>query len=173
MHEEGTLHAHAVSDAPHGETLGEASALALDHDALENLDPFFVAFGHPRVDFDGIARAELSQPLFLLGIAQQMCHIHCQLLKPSSREKGAALHEGFGAAASANTLKERPSVYHAENAGFKPRELLLPQGLVSRSGRRARVLASATSLRQRAIRSWSPDKRTSGTAMPRKTAGLV
>ncbi len=42
-----------------------------------------------------------------------------------------------------------------------------------RSFRRSRVRFNASSSRQRAIRPWSPETRTSGTFIPRKTEGLV
>jgi hypothetical protein len=42
----------------HREGLAGAGALALDHDALEDLQAAALAFDHPEVDADGVARLE-------------------------------------------------------------------------------------------------------------------
>jgi hypothetical protein len=49
-----------------GEWSGKTS-LASDHNALEDLDPFLVAFNDLRVDLDRVAHPESRYPLLQLG----------------------------------------------------------------------------------------------------------
>ena len=48
----------------------DARALALDHDALEDLDPRPRALDHAEVDADGVARLELRQALAQLALLE-------------------------------------------------------------------------------------------------------
>ncbi len=45
---------------PHGEGLARTRALALEDDALEDLDPGPLALDHLEVDADGVPRLELG-----------------------------------------------------------------------------------------------------------------
>src|SRR4051794_36382810 len=61
MQGERPLDADAEGLLADGERLARASALALDHDALEDLDPAALALDHLEVHADGVARLELGQ----------------------------------------------------------------------------------------------------------------
>src|SRR5579872_6528708 len=76
VHDERALDADAVSDAPHGEALGEAAMLALGHDAFEDLNALFIAFSDARMDLDRVARSELGDFFLFLGVADQLCDVH-------------------------------------------------------------------------------------------------
>jgi hypothetical protein len=55
---ERPLDADAERLLPHGERLAHAGALALDHDALEDLDAAALSLDHLKVDADSVARLE-------------------------------------------------------------------------------------------------------------------
>ena len=61
MHGERPLDADAERLLAHGEGLAHARALALDDDALEDLDTAALALDHLEVHADGVARLELRQ----------------------------------------------------------------------------------------------------------------
>jgi hypothetical protein len=61
MHGENALDAFAVGDTADGEALGDATALAADHDASEDLDTFLVAFAHFGVHAHAVADLELHE----------------------------------------------------------------------------------------------------------------
>ena len=58
MQRERPLHAHAEGQLAHGERLARAGALALDHDALEDLGAAAGALDHLEVDAHAVARLE-------------------------------------------------------------------------------------------------------------------
>src|ERR1700722_5098475 len=82
VHRERALDANAVADLPHGEGLPQATALATDHDTLENLDAGAVAFRHLYVHLQGVTRAEVrnvSPDLGLLKLGDRGVHGGCFL----------------------------------------------------------------------------------------------
>src|SRR4051794_1286781 len=60
VHREGALHSDAEADLADGEGLADPTALAPDHDALEDLDAGAVALDHADVHLHGVAGTELG-----------------------------------------------------------------------------------------------------------------
>ena len=61
----------------HGETFVQAAALAANHDAGKYLDPFLVAFHHPRVHAYAVAdrkRRDITFLLFFLNNIDGLVH---------------------------------------------------------------------------------------------------
>jgi hypothetical protein len=61
MQRERSLDAHSEGLLAHGERLAHARPLALDHDALEDLEAAARAFDHLEVHPHGVARLEAGQ----------------------------------------------------------------------------------------------------------------
>ena len=62
---ENTLHADTVRDLADSKGLSSSASTALQHNALEVLDSFFVTFFNLIVDGDGVTRLELGELLAL------------------------------------------------------------------------------------------------------------
>ena len=60
----------ALHDPPHGERRPRARARPGDHQAVEDLNAFFLAFENPAVDVDRIADLELGRPPPLCWISR-------------------------------------------------------------------------------------------------------
>src|SRR5512138_1991453 len=148
VHREHALDADAVAHLPHGEHRAAGRALPVrHHDALEDLDALLVAFLDLRVDADRVARPHLREVLpsvLRLDVGNRLAqHVRALLYSSSSP-----------ASMSRRSFSERWS-------------------LAKRSGLRSRVARSDSRRRHRSIRRWSPERRTSGTFIPRNSGGLV
>ena len=72
MHRECPLDADAERLLAHGEGLAHARALALDDDALEDLDAAALSLDHLEVDANGVAGLELGQVRPQLALFEEL-----------------------------------------------------------------------------------------------------
>src|SRR4051794_13685623 len=150
---ERPLDADAEADLPHRERLARPGTLAADNGTLEDLDPLAVALHDPHVHLEGVAGRELRDVVAQAGAIDDVGGVH-----------GADGSCGF----LWGTDQDSPnSSISRSSSSVNP-----PRASMS-SGRRSAVRASACARRQRAIRPWSPERSTSGTSQPRKSAGRV
>ena len=67
MHWKGAFYSDTVREFANSKSLADASALATNYYALENLDTALGTFNNPNMNLDLIARAEVDNALFERG----------------------------------------------------------------------------------------------------------
>src|SRR5579862_1110020 len=143
MQREDAFDALAVGDLAQRKVRVDAGVLSGDADALEGLDAFALALDDAQADLNGIARLE---------------------------RRHRPLGDQFSDLLGFELLQD---VHRCTSSLAAPAALLIAAWRRHKSGRRCRVNRSAAAWRQAAIRAWSPDTSTSGTARPSHTCGRV
>src|SRR6266516_4256005 len=144
------FNAFAIADAADGEGLIQAAAAFANHHAGENLDALLVAFHHFGVHPHGIAHREIHgvfAKLFRFDFVEY-CLVHKIL--------GGVMGHGV-------------SVFHQHRYPKTPS----PRCPFVKPGLRSVVLFFACSSRHFSISAWLPESSTSGTFIPRNSAGRV
>src|SRR5258706_1767920 len=179
-HWKDAFHAFAVRNLAHGKTLVEPGARAADANAFIGLHARAIAFDHLDVDDHGVARSEFRNflaggPVVELLVFELLNEVHHKISiggAPQPVRRGAARTSIYPAIAriwrsyTAKATACHPSVVLFGR--FWPLVLA-----IKRSGRRARVRASASAWRQAATRAWSPESRISGIDWPSNSWGRV
>src|SRR5216684_5898016 len=179
-HRKYAFHAFPVGNLAHRKALIEPAAGAADAHALIGLHARAVAFDHLDVDDHGVARPEFRNRL--AGGGQSVELLFFELLNEVHRKisigRRAPACEARAARTSIYPAIARISrSYTAKAAACHPSVVFFGRFWLvftdQRSGRRARVRASASAWRQAATRAWSPDNRISGMVWPSNSCGRV
>src|SRR5262249_29937912 len=162
-------HPCAVGNLAHRKALVDSRAGTADADPFISLHAGTVAFDHLDIDDHGVAGRKIGNllaggKLVVLLFFELLDEVHCNLHRRRAQPTvgGSRLllpsHRGIG------------GPYKARSAGCHPFGVLFGAfwRWAHKSGRRARVRASASPRRQAATLAWSPDKSTSGIGRPSK-----
>src|SRR5215210_2340207 len=96
----------------HGERLANAGALALDHDALEDLDPRALSLDHAEMDAHGVARLELRDVGSQLALLEELDGARHERKGPAGRG-GMVAERLRGARHGQESVTNRPQASSA------------------------------------------------------------
>ena len=150
---EHALHAFAVADLANGEVAVQALVGTADAHALKGLGARAFALDHLHGDAHRVARREIGHRT-VRGQAGDLLGF---VMLDDVHRCGPSVMIPYGAAAGLATGAARVADVRASQ----------------RSGRRSRVVRSASAWRQAATAPWWPESRTSGTRRPCHSAGRV